>query len=190
MVTIIFFCIFLNMLRMYNMSFPEPYNSVLNAQGQTLFALATFQENGTNSLASTLSDSLKSASDIGCDLALQAIRGADIFNQLIVETIQATNSAEVSIAGWMVTYSDQVPSDIIVLEKKIVSATLFVTTINIATLPIEELRIFLNTISNIVIEGNALALKYTGSIFAQIVSAIQLILADLILDENIIINSV
>ena len=170
-------------MRMYNMSFPEPYNSVLNAQGQTLFALATFQENGTNSLASTLSDSLKSASDVGCDLALQAIRGADIFNQLIVKTIQATDSAEDSIARWMVTYSDQVPSDIIEFEKQIVGGFLLLTTTNIKDFSPEQREALLNANSAGVIQLNALALKYTGGKFAPIVSACQLIVSDL--DEEI-----
>ena len=168
---------------MYNMSFSEPYNSVINAQGQILFALATFQENGTNSLASTLSDSLKSTSDAGCDLALQAIRGTDIFNQLIVKTIQATYSAEDDIADWMVTYSDQVPSDIIVFEKQIVGAFQLLTTTNIKDFSPEQKEALLNANSTGVILLNALALKYTGSKFARIVSACQLIVSDL--DEEI-----
>ena len=168
---------------MYNMSFSEPYNSVINAQWQILFALATFQENGTNSLASTLSDSLKSTSDAGCDLALQAIRGTDIFNQLIVKTIQATYSAEDDIADWMVTYSDQVPSDIIVFEKQIVGGFQLLTTTNIKDFSPEQKEALLNANNTGVIQLNALALKYTGSKFARIVSACQLIVSDF--DEEI-----
>lgn len=175
---------------MYNMSFPEPYNTLINTQAQLLDTLVTIQIIGNNSLASIIIPSLKSASDSGCFLALQAIRGNSIPNQLIVETIQGSSSAEDAIANWMITNSNQVPSDITSFEKKIATAGLFVTTINIATLPLEELQIFLNTYSNIQIEGNALALKYTGSIFAEIISAIQLILADLALEDSIIINSV
>lgn len=164
------------------MSFSEPYNSVISAQVQILSALVTFQTNGTNSLASTLSGSLKSVSDAGCNLALQAIRGTDIFNQIIVSTIQATNSAEGSIAGWMVTYSDQVPSDIITLENQIVEGFQLLTTTNISP---EQQQAFLNTYNTGIIQLNALALKYTGSKFAPIVSACQLMVADL---EDELIN--
>jgi len=170
------------------MSFPEPYNTLINTQAQLLDTLATFQIDGTNSLASTLISSLKSVSDSGCVLALEAIRSTNIPSQNIVEGVQATSSAEDDIANWMLTNSIQVPSDITSFEKKIVAAGLFVTTVNIATLPIEELQIFLNTYSNVLSEGNALALKYTGSIFAEIISAIQFILSDLSLEESTILN--
>jgi hypothetical protein len=164
---------------MYNMSFQEPYNSVINAQGQILFALATFQANGTNSLASTLSDSLKSASDTGCDLALQVIRGTDIFNQLLVKTIQSADSALDDIAEWMVTYSDQVPSDIITTENQIAQGFLLLTTTNINDLSPEQKQELLNAYFRGVTQLNALALKYTGSKFARIVSACQLLVSDI-----------
>jgi hypothetical protein len=159
------------------MSFPSLYNGLINEQAQLLNTLATYQENGTNYLASTLTDRLKLVSDTGCDLALQAIRSNNILKKIGVKAIQATSSAEDDIAEWMQTRSNQVPSDIIDCEKLIAQSGIFATTTNICNLPKPEQLEILNDFTNLSIITNQLALKYTSGIFSRIISALQLILA-------------